>query len=151
MVAAQIHHAPQVMVQPRSGLIHDSSSWMRLLITTALFSLATGAILMGWDTGPAMPSVPSAPLSQLGLRVTAQKQQVEIRWDHVAVAALNPVRGLLKVAEGESIKSIPLDWSDLQDGFVSYLASTNEVRVSFEVTEASGVTVSESAKVVAIR
>jgi hypothetical protein len=151
MVATQIHHAPQVMVKPRSGLVHDTSSWMRLLITTALFSLATGAILMGLDTGPAMPSAPSATLSQLGLRVSAQKQQVEIRWDHVAVAALNPVKGLLKITEGESNKSISLDRSDLQDGFVSYLASTNEVRVSFEVTEASGVIVSESARVVAIR
>ena len=136
------------MVKPRSGLVHDTSSWMRLLITTALFSLVTGAILMGLDIGPATPA---APLSQLGLRVSAQKQQVEIRWDHVAVAALNPVKGLLKITEGESNKSISLDRSDLQDGFVSYLASTNEVRVSFEVTEASGVSVSESARVVAIR
>jgi hypothetical protein len=148
MIATQIHHAPQVRVKARSGLVHDTSSWMRLLITTALFSLATGAILMGLDSGPATPV---APPSQLGLRVTAQKQQVEIRWDHVAVAALNPAKGLLKIAEGESVKSIPLDRSDLQDGFVSYAASTSEVRVSFEVTEASGITVSESARVVAIR
>ena len=61
------------------------------------------------------------------------------------------MKGLLKVTEGESIKSIPLDLRDLQDGFVSYLALTSEVRVSFEVTEASGITVSESARVVAIR
>ena len=148
MVATQIHHAPQVMVKPRSGLVHDSSSWTRLLITTALFSVATGAILMGLDSGPATPA---APPSQLGLRVTAQKQQVEIRWDHIAVAALNPVKGLLKIAEGEGNKLIPLDRSDLQDGFVSYLALTSEVRVSFEVTEASGISVSESARVVAIR
>jgi hypothetical protein len=148
MVATQIHHAPQVMVKPRSGLVHDSSSWTRLLITTALFSVATGAILMGLDSGPATPA---APPSQLGLRVTAQKQQVEIRWDHIAVAALNPVKGLLKITEGEGAKSIPLDRSDLQDGSVSYLALTNEVRVSFEVTEASGISVSESARVVAIR
>jgi hypothetical protein len=121
---------------------------MRLLITTALFSLATGAILIRLDTGPATPA---APPSQLGLKVSAQKQQVEIRWDHVAVAALNPVKGLLKIAEAESVKSLPLDQSDLQDGFVSYLASTSDVRVSFEITEASGVTVSESARVVAIR
>jgi hypothetical protein len=147
MVATQIHHAPQRMAKPRSGLVHDSSSWLRLLITTALFSLATGAILIGLDSGPAAPA---AQTSQLGLRVTAQKQQVEIRWDHVAVAALNPVKGLLKITEGETIKSIPLDRSDLQDGFVSYSALTNEVRVSFEVTEASGITVSESARMVAI-
>jgi hypothetical protein len=136
------------MAKHRSGLVHDTSSWTRLLITTALFSLATGAILMGLGSGPAMPA---APPSQLGLRVTAQKQQVEIRWDHVAVAALNPVKGLLKISESDNIKSIPLDRSDLQDGFVSYLASMSEVRVSLEVTEASGVTVSESARVVAIR
>jgi hypothetical protein len=121
---------------------------MRLLITTALFSLATGAILMGLDSGPATPA---AQPSQLGLKVSAQKQQVEIRWDHMAVAALNPVKGLLKITDGDNNKSIPLDRSDLQDGFVSYLASTSAVRVSFEVTEASGITVSESARVVAIR
>ena len=147
MVATQIHHAPQAVIQPRSGLVHDTSSWIRLLLTTALFSVTTGAILMGLDSGPVAPAVPP---SQLGLRVTAQKQQVEIRWDHVAVAALNPVKGTLKITEGESAKSIPLDRSDLQDGFVSYLASTSAVRVSFEVTEASGIIVSESARVVAI-
>jgi hypothetical protein len=148
MVATQIHDAPQVMALPRSGLIHDSSSWLRLLITTALFSVATGAILMGLYSGPAMPA---AQIPQLGLRVTAEKQQVEIRWGHVAVAALNPVKGQLKISDGERIKSIPLDRNDLQDRFVSYLALTNEVRVNLEVTEASGVTVSESARVVAIR
>jgi len=136
------------MAKPRSGLVHDTSTWMRLLITTALFSLATGAILMGLDSGP---PTPMAQTSQLGLKVSAQKQQVEIRWDHVAVAALSPVKGLLKISESDNIKSIPLDRSDLQDGFVSYLASTSEVRVNFEVTEASGITVSESARVVAIR
>jgi hypothetical protein len=124
---------------------------MRLLITTALFSLATGAILMRLDFGPAVPTASASQISQLGLRATAQKQQVEIRWDHVAVAALNPVKGLLKITEGDNIKLIPLDLRDLQDGFVSYQALTSEVRVNFEVTDASGGSVSESARVVAIR
>ncbi len=143
----QIHHAPQAIVKHRSPLFRDSSSWLRLLITTSLFSVITGAILMGLDSGPATPA---AQTPQLGLRVTAQKQQVEIRWDHVAVAALNPAKGLLKITEGESIKSILLDRGDLQDGFVSYLASTSEVRVSLAVTQADGTSVSESARVVAI-
>lgn len=150
MVATQIHHAPRVIAKSRSGLIHDTSSWVRLLVTTAIFSIATLAILLGLDSRPPAAPPAAAPPSQLGLRVSAQKQQVEIRWDHVAVAALNPVKGMLKVTEGESTKSIPLDQRDLEDGFVAYQSLTGEVRVSFEVTQASGGTVRESAKVVAI-
>jgi len=105
---------------------------------------------MGLDSRASAPAPVAAPPSQLGLKVSAQKQQVEIRWDHVAVAALNPVKGMLKVSEGESTKAIPLDPRDLQDGFVAYQSLTGEVRVSFEVTQASGSTVSESAKVIAI-
>src|SRR5579871_2285874 len=133
MVATQIHHAPRVAAKTRSGLIHDTSSWVRLLI-------ATLTILMGLDSRASAPAPVAAPPSQLGLKVSAQKQQVEIRWDHVAVAALNPVKGMLKVSEGESTKAIPLDPRDLQDGFVAYQSLTGEVRVSLEVTQASGST-----------
>src|SRR5579872_7443437 len=114
MIARQFHHAPKVIPKPRSVVFREATPWMRLLVTVALFSVATGVILVALDSGSATPAAPTSPL---GLKVSAQKHQVEIRWDHVAVTALNPVKALLKITEGDSTKSIPLDRSDLQDGF----------------------------------
>jgi hypothetical protein len=129
---------------------------MRLLTTTALFSIATSAILVALDSKHPASAAPApvqttAPYqSPLGLRVTARKQQVEIRWDHDSLAALKPVKGLVKITEGEITKLIPLDWRDLQDGYVSSAPLTNDVEVRFEITRADGSSVTESARVVAI-
>ena len=129
---------------------------MRLLTTTALFSIATGAILVALDSShpasaaPAPVETAAAYQSPVGLIVTTRKQQVEIRWDHNSLAVLKPVKGLVKITEGEMTKLIPLDWRDLQDGYVSYTPLTNDVTVRFEVTRADGSSVTESARVVAI-
>jgi len=129
---------------------------MRLLATTALFSIATGAVLVALDSKHPAPAA-QAPVgtaaayqSPLGLRVTTRKQQIEIRWDHDLPAVLKPVKGLVKITEGEMTKSIPLDWRDLQDGYVAYAPLTSDVRVRLEVTGADGATVTESARAVTI-
>lgn len=145
MVALQFPSAPKLGWKRRPAVYGESISWMRLLMTMALFSVATGAILVGLESRPVRP----AP--QLGLRTTTRSQQVEIRWDHASLAVLNPVNGLMKITEGDSAKLIPLGRRDFQDdGYVSYKPRTNDVRVSLEVTGADGSKVSESARVVAI-
>jgi hypothetical protein len=88
--------------------------------------------------------------SPLGLKVNIRKQQMEIRWDHDSVAALRPAKGLMKITEGETTKLIPMDSRDLQDGSVSYMPLTNDVRVRLEVTGAEGAMVTESARAIAI-
>ena len=156
MVALQSHHAPKPVSNRRHVVYREPISWMRLLTTTALFSIATGAILVAPDSYHSSPAAPApvqtaaAYLSPLGLRVTARKQQVEIRWDHNSLAVLKPVKGLVRITEGEMTKLIPLDWRDLQDGYVSYAALTNDIAVYFEITRADGSSVTESARVVAI-
>ena len=150
MVALQSHHAPKPVSKRR-----QEASWTRLLITTALFSIATSAILVALGSKHPASAAP-APVqttshqSPLGLRVTTRKQQVEIRWDHNSLAVLKPVKGLVKITEGEMTKLIPLDWRDLQDGSVSYAPLTNDVGVRFEITRADSSSVTESARVVAI-
>ncbi len=156
MVALQSHHAPKPVSKSRQVVYREPISWMRLLTTTALFSIATGAILVALDSKHAPPAA-STPVeteavyqSSLGLRVTTRKQQVEIRWDHDSLAVLKPVKGLVKITEGETSKLIPLDWRDLQDGYVSYAPLTTNVGVRLEITRADGSGVTESARVVAI-
>jgi hypothetical protein len=155
MVAAQFHHAPKPAARSRR-VYSEPISWVRLLFTTALFSIATGAILMGLDSRhpgtPAAAPVETASEDQslLGLRVATRNQQVEIRWDHNLVAAFKSGKGLIKITDGDMAKLIPLDWRDLQDGYVAYAPLTNDVRVRLEVTATDGTTFTESARVVAI-
>jgi hypothetical protein len=154
--AVQTHHAPQAVPATVERSYREQVTWIRLLTTTALFSIATGAILIAWDSNhvdnPAAPSAEAATeyRSPLGLRVTTRKQQVDIRWDHDLTARLQSSKGLMKITEGEMTKLIPLDSRDLQDGYVSYAPLTNDVRVRFEVTKADGSLVTESARVVAV-
>jgi hypothetical protein len=154
--AVQTHHAPQAVPTTLQRSYREQVTWIRLLTTTALFSIATGAILVGLDSNRA--GIPTAApretaaeyRSALGLRVTAGKQQVDIRWNHDLITALNSSKGSMKITEGEMTKLIPLDSRDLQDGYVSYVPLTNDVRVRFEVTRGDGSLVTESTRVVAV-
>ncbi len=156
MAAVQTHHLPHAVPTTIQRSYGERVSWIRLLTTTALFSIATGAILMGLDSNhveapAAAPAKTTAEYrSPLGLRVSARKQQVDIRWDHDLVARLPSNKGLMKITEGEMTKLIPLDSRDLQDGYVAYSALTNDVRVRLEVTCVDGTLVTESARVVVV-
>ena len=129
---------------------------MPLLVTMALFSIATGAILVALDSrqpaAPASPAVAASPAyeSPLGLKVTARKQEVEIRWNHDSSALAKATKAQMKIREGEMTELIPLERRDLQDGFVAYTSTTNDIRVRFEVIQTDGTIVSESARVVSI-
>lgn len=153
-----MHHGPAAVSKSRLTDYKEPISWMGLLATTALFSIGTSAVLMGLDSrhpATAMAAAAAAPAtaafaSPLGLKVISRKQQVEIRWDHEKRAVLNAGKGLIKITEGEMTELIPLDLRDLRDGYVSYTSMTNDVRIRFEVSEADGTSVTESARVVAI-
>jgi hypothetical protein len=148
--------APASVREAPVAVFQDQVPWMRLLTTTALFSIVTGALLVGFDSR--RPPAPTAPAVQtavqyespLGLMVTARKQQVEIRWNHDCQAVRGADKGSMKITEGEMTELIPLDRRDLQDGFVAYTAMTNDVRVRFEVTQRDRSSVTESARVVAV-
>jgi hypothetical protein len=157
MVAVQTHHAPQAVPTTVQRSYRERISWMRLFTTAALFTIATGAILIAWDSNQsnsptaAVAETEAEHQSLLGLRVTTRKQQLDIRWDHDLVARLQSSKGLMRITEGEMTKLIPLDARDLQDGSVSYAPLTNDVRVRFEVTCGDGTLVTESERVVAFR
>jgi hypothetical protein len=155
MDTLQSHHALRAVQKPRRISGREPISWTRLLATTALFSIVTGAILVSLDsrhpaTVAAANVETSAIQSPLGLKVTIRKQQMEIRWDHDSVAVLKPSKGLMKITEGESTKLIPMDWRDLQDGSVSYAPLTNDIKVRLDVTGADGALVTESARAISI-
>jgi hypothetical protein len=156
MDTQQFHHAPELVPKPRLTVYGGPIAWRRLLATTVLFSVVTGGILVALESRhPEPPAVKPAGntagyQSPMGLRVTIRKQQVEIRWDHDLVAALKLGKGLIRITDGETTKLIPLDWRDLQDGYVSYTPLTSDVHVRFEIIEADGVGISESTRVVAI-
>ncbi len=125
------------------------------MTTTALFSIGTAALLVGLESRRPATSAKDAPAvtryeSPLGLKVTARKQLVEIRWDHDSRAARGALKGLFRITEGEMAQLIPLNYRDLQDGYVAYTPMTNDVRIRFEVSEPDGSKVTESAQVIAI-
>ena len=129
------------------------NSWMPLLATTAVFSMATAAVMVVFERPHQMAAASvenTVKQSPLGLKVASRKQQVDIRWDHECTAIMKADKGIMKVTEGEMSEVIPLDRRDLRDGSVSYLPMTNDVRVRLEVTGPQGASVSESARVVAI-
>jgi hypothetical protein len=156
MDAKQFHHAPKLVSKPRQAEYRKPIAWKRLSVTTALFSVVTGSVLVALDSSHAAPPVAepventTGSQSPMGLRVIARKQQVEIRWDHDLVAALRPGNGLMRITEGDRTKLIPLDGRDLQDGSVSYTPRTSDVHVRFEIIGADGVRITESTRVVAI-
>jgi hypothetical protein len=156
MDAQQFHHAPKLVAKPRQAAYWEPIAWRRLLVTTALFSVVTAAILMALDSRHSAPPVAepventTGSQSPMGLRVITRKQQMEIRWDHDLVAALRPGNGLMRITEGERTKLIPLDRRDLQDGSVSYTPLTSDVHVRFEIIGADGVRITESTRVAAI-
>jgi len=128
-------------------------SWMPLLATTALFSIATAAVIMRSEFSHAVAAASvenTVNQSPLGLKVASRKQQVDIRWDHECAAIVRADKGIMKITEGEMSEVIPLDRRDLRDGSVSYTPMTNDVRIRLEILGPGGASVSESARVVAI-
>ncbi len=148
--------------RPSPLAFHSPISWTPLLTTTALFSIVTALVIVALDSGnpgavsnsnpeatPPHASV-AAYESPLKLKVSSQKQHVEIRWDHEASVIQKADKGILKITEGEMSELIPLDRRELGDGYVAYTALTNDVQIRLEVIGIDGKSVSESARVIAV-
>ena len=130
-----------------------SSSWLQLMVTMAAFSIATAALSLQLDRAhkppAAVPTVQSPSVQPgIGLKVSSNKQGIEIRWDHQSPVIAKGDKGILKISDGEIDEVIPLDQQDLEDGYVSYKPLTNDVHVRIEITHQDGGTFTESARVV---
>lgn len=142
------------MVAARTPDLPDKPQWMRLLTTSALFSIVTGVALVTFESSSPSSST-SAPThasaaieSPLGLKVTPQKQQLDIRWNHDLIGPLGGYKAQMKITEGEATQTVRLDLRDLEDGHVSYTPSTNDVRILLELIKPDGNVIRESAHVI---
>jgi hypothetical protein len=155
MIVRQVHHTLTPVSKPREPVFREPIAWMRLLTTTALFSIVTASLLVALESrrsGGALMTdatqTTARPESALGLKVTSQEQHVEIRWNHDSRATSGAAKGLVKITDGEVTELINLDQRDLRDGHVSYTPITKDVSIRFEVIAADGSSVSESARAV---
>jgi hypothetical protein len=128
---------------------------MRLLITTALFSIVTASLLValesrrsGGGTTTDTTQTTAGLESPLGLKVTSQGERVEIRWNHDSRATLGAAKGLVRITDGEATELISLDQRDLRDGRVSYTPIAKDLWIRFEAIAADGSSVTESARAV---
>ena len=132
----------------------EPSLWLRLFPTVALFGLVTAGIQMLWLSRPAEATQAAettmSDASPLGLKVTVQPQQVDIRWNQHSAAILAAKEGVLTIREGDVSEKVPIDSQELRDGYVAYTPQTNDVYVRFEVSGTDGNTTTESVRVVAI-
>lgn len=132
----------------------EPSLWLRLFPTVALFGMVTAGIQMLWLSRPA-EATQSVELitndkSPLGLKVTVQPQQVDIRWNQHSPAILAAEKAVITITEGDVREKVPVDNQELRDGYVAYTPQTKDVHIRFEVSGADGNTTTESVRVVAI-
>jgi hypothetical protein len=132
------------MVALKTADLPNRPQWTRLLITSAIFTSLTGVALVAFESNSSSSSTAAAAQaataneSPLGLSVTAQKQQLEIRWNHDSIGPLGGYKGQMKISEGETTQTVRLDWRDLEDGHVSYTPLTNDVRIVLELVKPDG-------------
>jgi hypothetical protein len=132
----------------------EPSLWLRLVPTFALFGLVTAGIQLLWLSRPAeatqAAAITTGDASSLGLKVTVQPQQLEIRWNQHSAEIVAAKKAMLRVTEGDVSEKVPVDNQELRDGYVVYTPKTNDVHIRFEVSGIDGKTTTESVRVVAI-
>lgn len=146
------------MVTPR-----ESIRWSRLLPTVVLVTAGIGATQLVWNSrattsanSPQITAEATTPIvapvyeTPLGLKVTAQPHQLEIRWNRAAPVVASAAKGSMSITESGVTESVPFEAQELRDGYVAYTPKTNDVSVRLEVTGAGGRPVTESIRVVAI-
>ncbi len=140
----------------------ESVRWSRLWPTAVL--VVTGVIVTqiawhskGTASANSTPSVQAAAPSTadtyatpLGLKVTSQPHQLEIRWNRAASAVVAASKGSLSISEAGVTEAVPFGPQELQEGYVAYTPKTNDVSIRFQVTGADGAAITESIRVVAI-
>jgi len=140
--------------------------WSRLLPTMALVVVAIVVTQMAWssrgtissNSAPAteadepatLSTTPSNYETSLGLKVTSEPHQLEIRWNRAASAIAGAVKGTMSISEAGVTEAIPFDPRELREGYVAYTPKTNDVGIRFEVSGANGAATTESIRVVAI-
>jgi hypothetical protein len=160
----QIAPAPPALLSTTEAPVVAPSQgirWSRLLPTAALFVTGIIAAPVLWNlkgttsassdpaAGEAAPATASTYETPLGLKVTSQPHQLEIRWNRAASTVTAAVKGTMSITEAGVTEAIPFDARDLREGFVAYMPKTNDVGVRFEVTAADGSATAESIRVVA--
>jgi hypothetical protein len=156
-VRSAFRWTPKALLAAPSGI-----RWPRLLPTMAIAILGVGAIQMASDSKATVSAAP-APVSEaaaastptayetpLGLKVTSQPHQLEIRWNRAASAVTAAAQGTMSISEAGVTEAVPFDARELQEGYVAYTPKTNDVSIRFEVTAADGAATAESIRVVAI-
>jgi len=156
---------PPMPPRPVSTFMRDGIRWSRLLPTAALVVLGICALQLVTNPnrfGSAVPTQTNNMPSQaslaatpnqpaiLGLTVTARPRQLEVRWNSEAAPIQQCERGVMKITESGVTQVIPFDQRELHDGYVAYTPTTNDVRITLDVTGPGGVTTSESIRAVAI-
>lgn len=132
--------------------------WMRLLPTGFLVVVAIILTQMLWSSrgeSTAASSNPAAEIVQvrqslLGLSVSSQPHQMDIRWDRAAPAVAGAQKGVMRITDDGVTEAIPIEARELREGSVAYVPKTNDVDIRFEVTAADGSVTAESVRAIAI-
>ena len=142
---------PQTIGAPASG---ETSFWLRLLPTFALFGVVTAGTQMLWPSRTAEANqtaqITSDVATPLDLKVVVQPQQLEIRWNQHSTHILAAEKAVVAITEGDVTEKIPIDRQELRDGYVAYAPKSNDVYIRFEVMGTDGSSTTESVRVVAI-
>jgi hypothetical protein len=148
------NEAPQSPEKP-SQVAAERRVGLRLLPTFAIFVLATIGTMMLWqsssqDSTPRAQTLPRDDESTLGLKVTAQSHQLDIRWNHHSIRILAAEKALIRITDGARSEIVPVTREELRDGYLVYTPQTNDVHVYFEVSGSDAMSATESLRVVAI-
>jgi hypothetical protein len=161
----------QDWTMPPPPLSHAGGSgirWSRLAPTILLAAIGIGAIQLATTSkqtvaaappasgtaasDTAGPSAQASPSTQGGLElsVTSRPHQLEIRWDRDSTAIATSDKGLLRITEGGTTEVVPIDQTQLRDGYVDYAPKTSEVAIRMDVIGKDGATKSEAIRAVGI-
>lgn len=134
--------------------LNEGFRWWQLLPTMALFTVGTLLAQNAFETGQVISVSPSTGAvthaTGLGLKAVSRANKLEIRWNHDSYAVRAAARAEMTILEnGVVTASVPIDRSQLINGYVSYAPLTREVSIKMEITQADGATTSESLRAAA--
>ncbi len=126
--------------------------WSRLLPTAALVAICVAALQLATNSNRIVAAAPAPveAVAGLGLTVTSQPHQLEIRWNRQSAVIAASDQGVMKITDDGITEIVPFDPTQLSDGYVAYTPKTTDVSIRLEVTGKDGGTTSESIRSVAI-
>ncbi len=121
----------------------SKSSWVWLPLSFIFLVLG---VLLGYQAAvtlrPQQSATPGDPYT-LGLSITKDGDNLNVRWDRQAQAIRSAKSGLLVIEDGPYSKTVGLDASQLRTGSVVYRHSSSGVKFRFELSIGGHATVSE--------